>query len=103
VDDRPYSNKGCVAMRYFRKIVGERLYLSPFDTADTEVYTKWAEWMNDKTVAEHYGGGHHNLVSQESAKKTLEELKGHRFAIILLDGDEFMCFVSKILSAPCSY
>jgi RimJ/RimL family protein N-acetyltransferase len=81
-------------MRCFRKIVGERLYLSPFDAGDTEVYTKWAEWMNDRTVAEHYGGGHHNLVSPASAKKTLEELKGCRLAIILLDGDVFIGHIS---------
>ncbi len=55
-------------MRYFRKIVGERLYLSPFNADDIEIYTKWAEWMNDRTVADHYGG-HHNLVSLASAKK----------------------------------
>ena len=80
-------------MRYFRKIVGERLYLSPFNADDTEIYTKWAQWMNDRTVADNYGG-HQNIVSTSSAKKTLEELKGYRFAIVLLDGDEFIGHIS---------
>jgi RimJ/RimL family protein N-acetyltransferase len=80
-------------MRYFRKIVGERLYLSPFDADDAEIYTKWAEWLNDKAVSEHYGG-HHNLISTASAKKTLEELKGYRFAIVLLDGDVLIGHIS---------
>lgn len=80
-------------MRYFRKIVGERLYLSPFDADDIEIYTKWAEWMNDRTVADNYGGPH-NLLSLASAKKTLEELKGYRFAMILLDGDVFIGHIS---------
>ncbi|MGI5898671.1 MAG: GNAT family N-acetyltransferase [Christensenellales bacterium] len=80
-------------MRYFRKIPGERLYLSPLDVDDTGIHTRWAEWMNDKTVAEHYGG-HHNLVTLSSAKKTLEELKGYRFAIILLDGDVLIGHIS---------
>ncbi|MCL2003771.1 MAG: GNAT family N-acetyltransferase [Oscillospiraceae bacterium] len=80
-------------MRYFRKIVGERLYLSPFNADDTEIYTKWAEWMNDKTLNDHYGG-HHNLVSLASAKKTLEELKGYRFAMVLLEGDILIGHIS---------
>ena len=73
-------------MSYYRKIVGERLYLSPFDADNTDFCTKWAEWMNDKTVADNFGG-HQNLVSLASAKKTIEGLEGHRFAMILLDGD----------------
>ena len=80
-------------MLYFRKIVGERLYLSPFDAGDTEIYSKWAEWMNDKTVAENYGDPH-NLISSANAKKTLEELSGHRLAIVLLDGDVLIGHIS---------
>jgi len=64
-------------MPYYRKIVGERLYLSPFDADDPEIYTKWARWMNDRTVADGFGG-YHTLVSPAGAKKTLEELKGCR-------------------------
>lgn len=80
-------------MRYFRKMVGERLYLSPFNNDDIESYTKWAEWMNDRTVADNYGG-HHNLVSLASAKKTIEELKGYRFDIILIDNDVLIGHIS---------
>jgi Acetyltransferases, including N-acetylases of ribosomal proteins len=80
-------------MGYFRKIVGKHLYLSPFDADNEEICTKWAEWMNDKFVADNYGGGH-NLVSASSAKKTLAELTGYRFAIILLDGDVLIGHVS---------
>jgi len=71
-------------MRYFRKIVGERLYLSPFDTESPESYAKWAEWMNDKTIADTYGGNS-NHVTLSGAKKTIAELQGHRFDIVLLD------------------
>jgi len=73
-------------MPYFRKIIGERLYLSPFDPDDVEIYTKWAEWMNDRAVGDTYGG-HHNLVSVSGAKKTLEELKGYRFVMVLMNDD----------------
>ena len=80
-------------MPYFRKIVGERLYLSPFDADAPEIYTKWAEWMNDKAVADNYGGTN-SLVSPAGAKKTLEELKGYRFAIVLIDGDVLIGHIS---------
>ena len=80
-------------MRYFRKIIGERLYLSPFDASDEEIYTKWAEWVNDRTVSDNFGQ-HHILVSSASAKKTIEELQGYRFAIVLLDGDVLIGHIS---------
>jgi len=80
-------------MPYFRKIVGERLYLSPFDAEDPEIYTTWARWMNDRTVADGFGG-YHNLVSLSGAKKTLEELKGYRFAIVLPEGDLLIGHIS---------
>ena len=71
-------------MSYYRKITGERLYLSPFNPED--FHDKWAEWMNDKNVAGSFGG-HSTQVSPANAKKILEELPGHRFAIVLLEGD----------------
>ena len=80
-------------MRFFRKIEGERLYLSPFDAADAASCAKWAEWMNEKAVADYYGG-FNNVVSLSSAKKTLEELKGYRFDIVLNEGDLLIGHVS---------
>ena len=73
-------------MPYFRKIVGERLYLSPFDSNDIGSYTKWAEWMNDRSVADTFYN-YHNVVSLTGAKRTLEELQGYRFDIVLLEKD----------------
>jgi len=80
-------------MDYFHKIVGERLYLSPFNTEDAEIYTKWTEWMNDRTISDNFGG-YHNLVSVTSAKKTIEELEGYRFNIVLLDDNVLIGHVS---------
>ena len=39
-------------MKYFEKIKGERLYLSPMNSDDVETYTKW---LNDKEVTENIG------------------------------------------------
>ncbi|MDR0897101.1 MAG: GNAT family N-acetyltransferase [Oscillospiraceae bacterium] len=80
-------------MTYYKKIVGERVYLSPFEADAPEIIAKWAEWMNDKTVADYYGG-YHNLVTDEAAKKRLAVLTGYRFAIVLLDGDKLIGHVS---------
>lgn len=80
-------------MPFFRKLAGERLYLSPFDPCDPEICTQWTAWMNDKDVADNYWGPH-TLVSPARAKKTLESLEGHRFAIVLADGDECIGHIS---------
>jgi len=80
-------------MKYFKKIVGERLYLSPFDAEDPDIHAKWAKWMNDGAVSDTFGG-HANQTTLTSAKKTLQELQGHRFFIMLLDGDELIGQIS---------
>ena len=80
-------------MGYYRKMVGERLYLSPFDPNDTTIHEKWAQWMNDSVVSDGFGG-HSNLVSLTTAKKTVQELEGHRFTIVLLEGDTLIGQIS---------
>ena len=39
-------------MKYFKKIVGERLYLSPMNVEDAETYVKW---MSDRSVTDNLG------------------------------------------------
>lgn len=40
-------------MKYYKKIIGERLYLSPINTDEVDTYLKW---MNeDKTLAVNFG------------------------------------------------
>jgi len=78
---------------YYRKITGERLYLSPLDPNDETVHTKWAEWMNDRSVADYFDG-FHTMFSQSSAKKLVEGLQGYRFLIITADNDALIGQVS---------
>ncbi|GHU81206.1 N-acetyltransferase [Clostridia bacterium] len=80
-------------MRYFRKIVGDRLYLSPFDRDDPEIVAKWAEWMNDRAVADYFDG-YHTLVSLADAKKKLAELMDYRFAMVLIESDALIGHIS---------
>ena len=41
-------------MNYFKKLLGDRLYLSPKGTSDEEV-EKYTEWMNDFQVTDYTG------------------------------------------------
>ena len=78
-------------MKYFEKIKGERLYLSPMNMDDLEIYTKW---MNDKEVTENLGG-YARVISLLSEKQWLEkEINDYNFAIIKRDKDELIGNVS---------
>jgi RimJ/RimL family protein N-acetyltransferase len=78
-------------VRYFQKIIGDRLYLSPINIEDAEQYTKW---LNDPAVAVPLGQ-YKNLMSLPNEKKELESLtsEGHNYAIVLKDGD---CLIGNI-------
>lgn len=67
-------------MKYFKKMVGERVYLSPIDTDDAEVYTKW---INDLEVSIYLTSAP-NVYSLSKEKEILEKLskEGYNFAII---------------------
>ena len=81
-------------MRFYKKVEGKNLYLSPFDHANPESHTSWAKWMNDRAVSDTFGG-HHILVTASSAKKYVEEeLIGTRFDIVLQDGDKLIGHIS---------
>ena len=52
-------------MKYFKKLIGERIYLSPRNSEDVEKYT---EWMNDFETTD-YTGRSHQIVTIEAEKK----------------------------------
>ena len=40
-------------MKYFKKIIGERLYLSPMNPEDAETYVKWlSDSVDSDTILE---------------------------------------------------
>ena len=41
-------------MMYFKKLVGDRIYLSPKGVSDEEI-EKFTEWMNDFQVTDYTG------------------------------------------------
>lgn len=74
-------------MPYFKKIVGEKCYLSPVSPDDA---LKWTEWDNDVEIAIPLGDEAYSYFSleknQESIKK-LNDSKIHCFSIIDLKTD----------------
>ena len=79
-----HSGNGGI-MRYFKKIVGQRVYLSPINVDDVAIYTKW---MNDCEITGNLGN-YRQMISLTSEKGFLEKLstEGHNYAIVLLEGD----------------
>ena len=78
-------------MKYFEKIGGERLYLSPVNPEDKEIYTKW---MNDKSVAENIGN-HFKMIGLPIEEKWIEYAsKEYNFAIVLRHNNELIGNVS---------
>lgn len=79
-------------MRYFKKLIGKEIYLSPMNVDDTEIYTKW---LNDVYVSE-YLGMFRKMVSLNSEKKALEQMtsEGHNFAIVLKKDDTLIGNIS---------
>jgi RimJ/RimL family protein N-acetyltransferase len=67
-------------MRYFKKIEGERVYLSPINVDDYEIYTKW---VNDIEVARGINL-YDKMISLGNEKEILEKLSSekHNYAII---------------------
>ncbi|MCL2079755.1 MAG: GNAT family N-acetyltransferase [Oscillospiraceae bacterium] len=72
-------------MKYFKKIAGDRIYLSPINLDDLEMYTKW---MNDVEVVSNLGN-YHRMLSLSNEMSALEKLTkdDQNYAIILNDGD----------------
>ena len=75
-------------MKYFKKLVGERIYLSPKNVEDVEIFT---EWMNDFYVTDYTGRSYQTMTLQEE-KQYLEnsEKSKNTFAIIDLETDKII-------------
>lgn len=73
-------------MKYFKKLVGERIYLSTMNLEDAEEYTKW---LNDFNVTD-YIGKSSSLVTLEGEKLWLDNTlkkSDYQFAIVRSEDD----------------
>lgn len=79
-------------MKYFKKLVGERIYLSPRSSEDAEKFT---EWLNDFEVTD-YLGRSGSIITLEAEKEYLEKNNNPEatFAIVTLDKNELIGTVS---------
>lgn len=75
-------------MKYYKKIVGDRIYLSPRNAEDYEVF---AEWLNDPQVAD-YIGRSAQLMSNQAEKDFLEKNNNPEatFSIIDMEKDKII-------------
>ena len=83
-------------MAYFKKIEGERVYLSPYSASEAEVATL-TEWMNDFGITDYiYTSGMVASLAKEKAwleSAALEENK-RNFAIVEAANDEVIGSIS---------
>jgi RimJ/RimL family protein N-acetyltransferase len=75
-------------MRYFNKLEGDKIYLSPVNVDDAEIYTKWVNDLSTSSLL----GTSSTVYSLLAEKEILEGLAkyGHNFAIILKDEDKLL-------------
>lgn len=75
-------------MKYFRRMQGDKVYLSPVNPEDFETYTKW---VNDLSLTINLGSAS-NVFSLMQEKSFLESMakEGQHFAIISNENDELI-------------
>ena len=75
-------------MKYFKKLVGDRIYLSPRSIEDVEKFT---EWMNDFEITD-YLGRSGSIMSISGEKRYLENDDNPQgvFSIITLDENKLI-------------
>lgn len=79
-------------MKYYPKVVGERIYLSPINMEDIEQYTKW---INDSGISDNLGNSS-QLYTPEKEKEALEGMvkTGYNFAIIRFEDNQLLGNIS---------
>jgi len=71
-------------MKYYKKMTGKHVYLSPMREEDAEVYAKW---MNDSTITDSLGSST-MVFSEEGEQNWVEENSGeYQFAIVEKESD----------------
>ena len=71
-------------MKYFKKLIGERIYLSPRNAEDVEIFT---EWMNDFYITDYTGRSHQTMTLQEE-KEYLENGSKDKNTFAIIDKEK---------------
>ena len=75
-------------MKYYKRIEGDRIYLSPRNAEDYEIF---AEWLNDPQVAD-YIGRSGKIMTNQGEKEFLEQNNNPEatFSIIDINNDKIV-------------
>jgi len=74
-------------MKYVKKLVGKRIYLSPMSVDDAETYVKW---LNDFETTDGLGSSS-RVISLEDEKEWIKNNAGnYQFAIVRLEDDTLL-------------
>ncbi len=74
-------------MKYYKKLVGKKIYLSPMNIEDAETYVKW---LNDFSVTDGLGTSD-KITSLESEKEWISKNSNqYQFAIVRLEDDKLI-------------
>lgn len=77
-------------MTYYKKLLGEKCYLSPCRLEDAD---RWAEWFNDLEVTLPLGDEAYTPSSLKSEQETIREIhrdRAHVFSIIDTETDQLV-------------
>lgn len=77
---------------YFKKLIGQKCYLSPIDINDNETYTQW--WNDPETVR--YLQNNWVITAEKEKENLISKSKSHHYSIIDNDTNEMVgevCFV----------
>ncbi len=75
------------SVKYYKKLVGKKVYLSPMNVEDAEVYVKW---LNDFNVTDGLGTSN-GVVSLEAEKQWITNNSNqNQFAIVRLEDDKLI-------------
>ena len=73
-------------MKYFEVVKGDRLYLSPLNINDAELYVKW---LTDKEITQYLGN--RSVLDVETEREWIRKNNnGYCFAIVLRDSDKLI-------------
>ena len=86
-------------MQYFRKIVGDRIYLSPRGASDEEI-EKFTEWMNDFQVTDYINKSEQIMTAigeKEWLENSAKNTEKRNFNIIdILKNADGVCGISIV-------
>ena len=77
-------------MKYFKKISGERVYLSPVHSDDAE---KYARWLSDPEVSDYHGMSHDVITvmyEENWIKENAKSSRNYFFGIVKHENDELI-------------